>query len=710
MSRQKRPLCCSVLLIALYWLANFPASSTACTTAVISGRATGDGRPLLWKNRDTTTTAHNEVVLLEAGKYRALAVVDAGDREFVWMGVNSAGFCIENSLSSDLVQIAHRESAAPSSKKLGNGGLMRKALEQCATVEDFRKLLLETDQTGRKTHANFGVIDAQGGAAMFEAGPDNFTMFDANDPHDAPAGYLVRSNFATIPKALPANPTADQLDEIYSAQRYLRACSLIEVGRQAAADHKVSLEFIMRHLTRDMADDQGEAYPGTVNSLENVLPSIIPTKHTISRTTTVSAAVFHGVRAGEAPELTTMWTMLGDPKFSMAVPCWPTVDCVADDLTDPRGGEIGEIAITLRDWSLTPDRDGIRTRAMPGIWQDIWPREDVLLRETRQARERWLREGFTSAEITTFHHSATARAMVAMEQELLEAKQQALALPAPQLATLPAAVPSAIRVALYDHSASSAPARGPQNLTKFLTPENGFECQLVRPEDVRAGVLGEFEVLVMPGGSGSKQAEMLEPSGCQAIRDFVDGGGGYVGICAGSYLATAQYSWSLNLINARVWDRAHWARGTGTVSLGLSSLGSEFFSAELVAANSTSTQPISGWSQGGDTAQEIDTLQGSDSAESDASQLADLISVHYAQGPLLVPEEHPDLPQYDVLATFDSEVAAKGAPVGAMVGTHAIVRGHFGLGRVICYSPHPEAPGGPHGLISRGVEWAAGKD
>ncbi len=709
MSPQKRTHYWVVLLTAISLLSHFPTSSTACTTAVFSGRATDDGRPLLWKNRDTSTTAHNEVVLLEAGKYRALAVVDAGDRKLVWMGVNSAGFCIENSLSSDLVHVTHSDKSTSNLKKLGNGGLMRKALEQCATVADFRKLLLETDQTGRKTHANFGVIDAHGGAAMFEAGPDHFTMFDANSPSDAPEGYIVRSNFATTPKALPANPTADQLDKIYSGQRYLRACSLIDLERQSSADQKLSLEFTLRHLTRDMADDQGEAYPGTINSLDDVLPSIIPTKHTISRTTTVSAAVFHGVRAGEAPELTTMWTMLGDPKFSMAVPCWPTVDCVADDLTDLRGGEIGEIAITLRDWSLTSDRDGIRTRGLPGIWQDIWPREDVLLRETRQAREHWLCEGFTSAEITTFHHSATARAMAAMEQELLEAKQQALTLPATLLATLPAAVPSAIRVAIYDHSANSAPARGPQNLTKFLTPENGFECQLVRPEDVRAGKLSEYQVLVMPGGSGSKQAEMLEPSGCEAIRDFVDGGGGYVGICAGSYLATAQYSWSLNLINARVWDRAHWARGTGTVSLGLSSLGSEFFSSELVASNSTSTQPISDWSQESDTVQRGDAPKVSGS-EADVSQLADLISVHYAQGPLLVPGEHPDLPQYEVLATFDSEVAAKGAPVGAMVGTHAIVRGRFGLGRVICYSPHPEAPGGPQGLMSRGIAWAAGND
>ena len=76
-------------------------STWACTTAVISGKVTHDGRPILWKNRDTSYR-HNELVLLDSGQYRALAVVNAGSRKSVWMGTNEAGFCIENSLSKDL--------------------------------------------------------------------------------------------------------------------------------------------------------------------------------------------------------------------------------------------------------------------------------------------------------------------------------------------------------------------------------------------------------------------------------------------------------------------------------------------------------------------------------------------------------------------------------------------------------------------------------
>jgi glutamine amidotransferase-like uncharacterized protein len=137
-----------------------------------------------------------------------------------------------------------------------------------------------------------------------------------------------------------------------------------------------------------------------------------------------------------------------------------------------------------------------------------------------------------------------------------------------------------------------------------------------------------------------------------------------VGICAGSYLATTHYDWSLGLINAQVWDRAHWARGGGEVTLRMSDPGWRLLG------------------RGGS------------------------VAVHYNQGPLLVPDDKPELPGYEVLAVFETEIAEKGAPDGAMTGTHAIIRSMFGDGRVICFSPHPEVPGGPNELIEAGVRWA----
>ncbi|QDU07415.1 carcinine hydrolase/isopenicillin-N N-acyltransferase family protein [Gimesia aquarii] len=396
-----------------------PKTTEACTTAVISGKATVDGRPLLWKNRDTSNI-HNEVVLFKEGTLRAIGVVNAGSRKSIFMGVNEAGFCIENSLSKDL-----RDS--DKTKGDTNGRFMKRALETCKTVADFKKLLEQTNQTGRRTAANFGVIDAEGSAALFETGPKTYTMFDVNDPADAPNGYIVRSNFSTTAQELPTNPTKKQLASIYSADRYIQACSRFESQKNSG----ISLNYVIRNLTRDLSTKNGKPYPGSVNGVAKPLPATISTKNTISRATTVSAVVFQGVKPGENPGLTTMWTILGNPSFSLAVPCWVNIQEVADPLTGNKGGALGEIAITLRSWSKTADGKKINTEYLPGIWNDLWPQEDQILKLTSQSQEKWRKQGVSDHTLTCFHKKMTMLAMKAMQQELREMKQAALSLPAP---------------------------------------------------------------------------------------------------------------------------------------------------------------------------------------------------------------------------------------------------------------------------------------
>ncbi|RCS53884.1 biofilm PGA synthesis protein PgaC [Bremerella cremea] len=239
-----------------------------------------------------------------------------------------------------------------------------------------------------------------------------------------------------------------------------------------------------------------------------------------------------------------------------------------------------------------------------------------------------------------------------------------VALAVPAVAHAQKAAPAkTIRVAVYDHS--NGDSGGWKNLKKILVPETGFETTMVTPQDIRDGVLKDYDVLIMPGGSGSKQSKMLEEKGRENVKNYVKSGGSYVGICAGSYLASSHYSWSLGILNAKVWDRSHWNRGTGNVELEFSSSGSEVLKAEK-----------------------------------------DEMECYYGQGPLLVPDNNPDLPGYEVLATYGTEIAKKGAPEGAMVGTHAIVRTKYGEGRVICFSPHPEKDGGPNALMIEGVRWA----
>lgn len=66
----------------------------------------------------------------------------------------------------------------------------------------------------------------------------------------------------------------------------------------------------------------------------------------------------------------------------------------------------------------------------------------------------------------------------------------------------------------------------------------GHDIDFVFPQDIVAGALAGFDVLVMPGGGYRAMLGQIEPlgrEGARALRSYVQGGGMYVGCCAGSY-------------------------------------------------------------------------------------------------------------------------------------------------------------------------------
>ena len=107
-------------------------------------------------------------------------------------GTNSVGFALMNTQSYNLVEVKDGEE-----RGAANGRIIYRALEVCATVEDFCHFL-DTISKPSLIEANFGVIDAQGAAAMFEVDYYKYTMYDANNPKDAPYGYIARTNFIIL--------------------------------------------------------------------------------------------------------------------------------------------------------------------------------------------------------------------------------------------------------------------------------------------------------------------------------------------------------------------------------------------------------------------------------------------------------------------------------------------------------------------------------
>jgi hypothetical protein len=281
-----------------------PLTIYPCTNAIVTGKATVDGRPLLWKNRDTNNF-QSKIMYFEDGKYPYLGLVNADDTEGkeVWVGVNEAGFAIMNSASynlkpgDDTTKIQDRE-----------GIIMKLALQQCVSVDDFEALLLELPKP-LGVEANFGVIDALGGAAFFETDNFNFRKFDVNDPEVAPHGYMISTNFSN----------SGNMERGHGYIRYETASRIFE---EKLKEDKLSASFILSDAARSLKHSRTAIDLGDNELLPAGTARFSFFRDFIPRYTSTSLIVVRGVIPGESPKYTTMFTILGFPLTSVTVPLW----------------------------------------------------------------------------------------------------------------------------------------------------------------------------------------------------------------------------------------------------------------------------------------------------------------------------------------------------------------------------------------------------
>lgn len=283
--------------ILLVVLAAFAVEALACTSAIVSGKLTANGRPLLWKNRDTNDQ-NNRVKRFAATKgcYEFVALFDARDKRdtAAWMGYNEKGFAIMNTASYNI-----NKDSVPSKNMDKEGVVMRKALEKCATVDEFEQLLKSWPQP-RGVEANFGVIDAEGNGAYFETG--NFTVVKY-DLKDAKGGILMRTNYSY----------SGRLDE---GAGYVRE----ENEKKLLAPHILRHDFTPAVFTEEVSRS---FYHSVLDKdFTNFGDKWVVDQDFIPRRISTATAVIEGVVQGENPLLTTMWIGLGYPPCAEVFPVW----------------------------------------------------------------------------------------------------------------------------------------------------------------------------------------------------------------------------------------------------------------------------------------------------------------------------------------------------------------------------------------------------
>ena len=205
---------------------------------------------------------------------------------------------------------------------------------------------------------------------------------------------------------------------------------------------------------------------------------------------------------------------------------------------------------------------------------------------------------------------------------------------------------------------------GIENVKKNISSVLNVNFTELGPEKVMSNDLAKFDVVIFSGGGASMQGNAIGEQGRENVRKYIKNGGNYLGICAGAYLATSNFEWSLNIINAETISQIEWKRGQAFLDLEITEEGKSI----------------------------LGNVEG-------------MFKCRYNNGPLLKPMNIADLPAYKVAAYFRSEISDNETTPGEMINTPAAVFSEYGKGKVFVISSHAENTPGLENFLPRAIVW-----
>lgn len=150
--------------------------------------------------------------------------------------------------------------------------------------------------------------------------------------------------------------------------------------------------------------------------------------------------------------------------------------------------------------------------------------------------------------------------------------------------------------------------------------------------DINKGNLSSFSTIIFPGGKTEALYSTLKGQGFSKIRNFVEKGGNYIGICAGAYIAAPEV------------EIKGTPEGLGIINIE-NNREREYGLRKITLKDHFITK-----------------------------NYQEEVSIYYQNGPIIVPKDD----NVEEIATYKEQQAA------------AIVESSYGKGKVIIFSPHPE--------------------
>lgn len=304
-------------------LLSLPLKLTACTISAIDGSVTVDGRPITWKirhpgdpNAPMRLSYWNKIST--GYKYNFLSV--SGQ-----LGLNETGLGSGNTAAhiydpmypdvppdeyyevADLSLLSMSGDMSTADVNIDNGLLQCHILGNCANVNNVRSFIDDIVSTGCSTAQGcFPLIDASGGVSIFEVYDSNWYIeYAALDPD-----RLLQNLLGFVVRATEFHERPDGTDNINIISRYNSATYNT---KQLINSNQLSVQTLI----------QGTSEPNT--GIEVIRYGPNRELITIADKRNRCAMVVHGVLPGEDPNLTTMWIMLGNTNYTIAVPTWVIV-------------------------------------------------------------------------------------------------------------------------------------------------------------------------------------------------------------------------------------------------------------------------------------------------------------------------------------------------------------------------------------------------
>ncbi|MCP4216877.1 MAG: biofilm PGA synthesis protein PgaB [bacterium] len=237
-------------------------------------------------------------------------------------------------------------------------------------------------------------------------------------------------------------------------------------------------------------------------------------------------------------------------------------------------------------------------------------------------------------------------------------------------AAKPVASPSVIRVGVFNGNGASGGCI--RDTLEALKIDKAIRVGEITANDIIKGALDKLDVLVFPGGGGSRQVGNMGYMAIRKVKDFVlKAGKGLVGICAGAYLLSDTPNYAcLHLFPIEAIDHEHDERGRGIIEFLLTQKGMEIFP-ELKEGTKH--------------------------------------FIYYYEGPICIPAKSKA--PYTNLATMVSDVHLRNdAPAGMTPGKPMYMNTEMGKGRMFLSVTHPETTPGMRWMVPRMVRWAARRD